>query len=69
MYLIESQKTFPFSSRPWPMYYVLYCQSPQAVCRVKTLIVYVNDNDDAEILCLQEDLKVLKVQGVKKTNV
>ena len=24
----------------------------------------MNDNEDAEILCLQEDLKVLKVQGV-----
>ena len=26
----------------------------------------MNDNEDAEILCLEEDLKVLKVQGVEK---
>ena len=25
----------------------------------------MNDNEDAEILCLEEDLKVLKVQGVE----
>ena len=25
----------------------------------------MNDNEDAEILCLEEDLKILKVQGVE----
>ena len=25
----------------------------------------MNDNEDAEILCLKEDLKVMKVQGVE----
>ena len=39
---------------------------PLAVCRVTRLITdKVNDNEDAEILCLEEDLKVLKVQGME----
>ena len=64
--LIESQRTSLFSSRPRPMCFTrarahrttgsLESEETNNIC---------DDNEDAENLCLQEDLKVLKVKGME----
>ena len=64
--LSESQGTSSFSSRPRPM----CCTRPRAhrptgILESEETNNIGDDNEDAEDICLQEDLKVMKVQGLE----
>ena len=64
--LIENQMTSSFSSRPKTMCYTrARAHKPTGSLESEETNNISDDNEDAENLCLQEDLKVLKVQGVE----